>query len=241
MKKGVWVAVPAYTGQICIETVHSLNVEMIYAFDRGRPFVLSQQGGHSIISMCRNMFAMEFLASDPDEFSSLIFVDSDVAFQPGDLLKLADYPRDIVGGVYPFRKDPLKYPVKFISGEPPPPDPETGLIKVAGLPTGFLKISRAALELIMAKFPDYWYHDESTPQKKAWRFFEFIIKNNMFYGEDYGFCALARECGLDIWCDPNLTLTHVGPKKFTANMKQSIDSEKAPLTIIDSMNERSVA
>lgn len=225
LKKGIWVAVPAYTGQIAVETAHSLNVEMLESFNKNIPFLLTFHEQDSIITRCRNCMVMNFLASDPAHFTDMIFIDSDVGFPPGALLRLAEYPRDIVGAVYPYRKDPLGFPVQFINGQQGERDRETGLTKVAGIPAGFIKISRAALELIMAKFPDHWYHEENVPQGKAFRFFDFITMNHKFFGEDYAFCALAREAGLDIWCDTDITLKHIGAKHFIGNLQQWIDEQ----------------
>lgn len=242
VRKGIWVAVPAYTGQICVETAHSLNVEMLESFNRGIPFLLTFHEQDSIITRCRNCMVMNFLASDPAHFTDMIFIDSDVGFPQGALIRLAEHPRDVVGAVYPYRKDPLDFPVQFIDGKAGE-EIDTGLTKVAGLPAGFLKISRKALELIMAKFPDHWYYEANVPQGKAFRFFDFVTINNKFFGEDYAFCALAREAGLDIWCDTDITLKHVGAKHFVGNLKEFIDSknpDKAadPFAALHEFNKR---
>ena len=240
VKKGLWVAVPAYTGFIAVETAHSLNMEMLEAFNRNIPFLLTFHEQDSIITRCRNCMVMNFLASDPAHFTDMIFIDSDVGFPPGAMLRLAEYPRDIVGAVYPYRKDPLGFPVQFIGGAAQR-DRDTGLTKVAGIPAGFLKISRAALELIMAKFPDHWYHEANVPQGKAFRFFDFVQINHKFFGEDYAFCGIAREAGLDIWCDTNITLKHIGAKHFIGNLQEFIDAEAGvsdPFAAIHEFNRK---
>lgn len=229
---GLWVSVPAYTGEIKVETAHSLNVEMLEAFNKKIPYLLTFHEQDSIITRCRNAMVMNFLDSDPKAFTDMVFVDSDVGFPPGALLRLAAHPVDIVGGCYPFRNDPIGFPATFRKAQAGGPDtvldPATGLLEMSGLPAGFLKIGRAALTKIMERFPDYFYNEENVPQKKAWRFFEFINMDHKFFGEDYAFCALAREAGLQIWCDTNITLKHVGMKQFIGNLQMWIEEKTAP-------------
>lgn len=238
---GLWVGVPAYTGEVKVETVHSLNLEMLNAFNAKVPYLLYFHEQDSIITRCRNAMVMQFLASDPKIFTDMVFVDSDVGFPSGAMMRLAGYPVDIVGSVYPYRKDPIGFPVTFINHNTTECDPATGLLKVAGMPCGFLKIGRRALEAIMERFPDFWYHEENAPQKKAWRFFEFLSLEHRFFGEDYAFCALAREAGVDIWCDANVTLKHCGMKHFTGNLRVWLDFETArndpdPMALIHQFN-----
>lgn len=39
-------------------------------------------------------------------------------------------------------------------------------------------------------------------------------KENLMQGEDYGFCRLARECGVEIWLDTKLVVPHLGECEF---------------------------
>ncbi len=236
---GLWCAVPAYTGEIKTDTAHAINLEMLTCYNRKVPFELYVHQQDSIITRCRNAMAMKFLSTDPKHFTDMVFLDSDVAFPEGAMLKLAGYPVDIVGAAYPFRQDPLGFPLTLINHSMKIED--NGLMKVAGMPAGFLKIGRKALQTIMDRFPDYWYTEANVPQQKAWRFFEFLVIENRFFGEDYAFSALAREAGLDIWCDPDITMKHVGMKPFTGNLKGWMMIEEAkkagPMGIIEKFNE----
>lgn len=243
--KGVWVAIPAYSSSISVQTANALNVEMIKFFDTDTPMAVVFHAGNAIITRCRNCMVMDFLASNPESFTDMLFLDDDVAFEPGAIRRLLDHPVDIVGGAYPYRRDPIGFPIKLNDSNIQDRDEKTGLMKVAGLPAGFLKISRHALETIMARFPDHWHHEHTVAQGKAWRFFEFIVRDHKLYGEDFAFCALAREAGFDIWCDPDITLNHVGPKVFTGNLQQTINEKygdpKDPLAALHQFNQRSAA
>ncbi len=226
---GLWISVPAYTGEIKVETAHSLNVEMLAAFNRKVPYLLYFHEQDGIITRCRNAMVMQFLASDPKHFTDMVFCDSDMGFPEGAILRLADYPVDIVGASYPYRKDPIGFPAVFRRDEKGEPitEQEAGLIRMAGMPTGFLKIGRRVFERIMERFPEHYYNDENVPQKKCWQFFEFIVQDHKFFGEDYAFCALAREAGFDIWCDPHIVMKHIGMKKFTGSLQGFIEWQAA--------------
>jgi hypothetical protein len=233
---GIWVAVPAYSGFIRIETAHVLNVETYEALNADVPFLVAFHEQDPIISRCRNSMVMQFLASDPAVFTDMVFVDADVAFKSGTLLRLARHDADIVGAVYPYRKDPVQFPVQLKNGERVD---ARGLLKVQGLPTGCMRISRRALEAMIAKFPSLEYREDNVPQKKAYALFDFVRKNGVFSGEDFVFCALAREAGFDIYADVDIPMEHVGMKKFVGNMADALPPELRadPMAAIYAFNE----
>lgn len=241
---GMWVAIPSYTGFIHTETAHCVNVEVYEALNRKIPFLATFHSEDPIISRCRNSMIANFLASDPKVFTDLIFLDADVSFAPGTLVKLAQYDVDIVGAAYPFRKDPLGFPIQFLADRTPA---ENGLIEVGGMPAGCLRISRKALELMIEKFPGLEYEEDNVPQGHTWALFDFVRRpskdgKSIFCGEDYVFCAIAREAGLKIWCDPDVQMQHVGHKKFQGHLKSylaEIDTPKPdPMAAIYAFNEK---
>lgn len=245
--KGLWVAIPAYTGFVHVETAHCVNVEVYEALNRNIPFLVTFHEQDPIISRCRNSMVANFLASDPKVFTDMIFLDADVGFSPGSLVKLAQYPVDIVGAVYPFRRDPLGFPVQLLKDKTP--DPTHGLIQVAGVAAGCLRISRKALEKMVETFPELQYEEDNVPQKHTWAFFDFVRRpnkdgKNIFCGEDYVFCALAREAGFNVWVDPDMSMQHVGAKKFIGHLGDYLKAQEAkpdPMAAIYAFNERNKA
>lgn len=223
---GIWLAVPAYTGFIHVETAHCINFETYEALNQKIPFLTTFHEEDPIISRCRNSMIANFLASDPKKFTDMIFLDADVGFAPGTLIKLAKYPVDIVGAVYPFRRDPIGFPVQFLQDRTP--NAETGLIEVAGLPAGCMRISRRALTTMIEKFPGLEYAEDNVPQGKTWALFDFVRRNGIFCGEDYVFCAIAKEAGFPIWCDPDNEMQHVGHKKFMGHLGSYLKAQEAP-------------
>lgn len=137
----------AYTASIqkTREALHKVGIPTAY-------YLLS---GNCHVDDARNSIVQEFLLSD---CTDLVFLDADVVWEPEELIKLCRFDVDVVGGVYPFRRDDAKskenMPVVMYPGHVEPD--ERGLIEVAGLPTGFMRIRRHVLETLAADACKHW-------------------------------------------------------------------------------------
>ena len=224
MKK-LWVAVPAYTGQITVETAHCLFGEVYQAFSRKWGFCAEFVPYNPMIHYVRNALCRLFLESD---YTDIIFVDSDVGWRSGALCELAAYPVDIVGAVYPHRGEPVSYPIRYISERTELNGVqfegcERPLLEVAGLPAGCMRITRNALEVIARKFPANVYADMMGVP--TYSYFEFSKERGVFNGEDWHFCDMARDAGIKVWCDPEIDMTHTGAKVFKGNLGKHLRGE----------------
>lgn len=224
MKK-IFVAIPAYTGQITVETAHCLMTELYVAFDRKIGLQAQFTPYNPMIHYVRNAQCRLFLESD---CTDMIFLDSDVGFPPGTLCDLAAYPVDIVGAIYPHRGEPLGFPIRYI----PERTELSGvqfdgcskpLLEVQGLPAGCMRISRHALEVIAAKYPQNFYDDMTGI--RTYSYFEFARERGCFNGEDWHFCEMARDAGIKIWCDPEIEMTHTGTKIYKGNLGAHLRGE----------------
>ena len=197
----LFVAIPAYDRKIGGETASSLLSEQALANNIGLELKVGILPGCSLITQARNQLCKEFLDSGA---AKMIFVDADVSWEPGALLKLASQPVEVVGGAYRYKDATGKegYPVGWLPG---PLMATDGLIEVASVPGGFLSISRRALESFKRAFPARTYraHDEDY-----FAFFTAPHRDGYLFGEDGAFCHDYRLSGGQIWLDPELTLTH---------------------------------
>lgn len=224
MSKGIWVAIPCYTGMVSCETVLAANREMYAAFSKGYRYEVQFYQQNPIISYARNFLVREFLKSD---FSDMVFLDSDVGFEPGTLCRLAEYPVDIVGAAYPYRNESGAFPIRYIEERSElVADPETGLLEVAGMPAGCLRISRSVLEKMAAAHPELLYKDQNG--NDTYSFFEFTRKDGQFFGEDWAFCNLARADGHKVFCEVNNDMTHTGTKVFKGNLQNHLLARTDP-------------
>lgn len=170
----------------------------------------------SLIQKTRNQFVADFLASD---CTDLIMLDDDVAWEDGAVSRLLSHPCDVVGGIYPKREDPLQYPVRRIQGAPF--DPETGLMEVELVPTGFLRMTRKCLEDMTQAYRHLAYRDYDVPGNVCTGLFWVDIEPdpddasiNTVWGEDFSFCRKWRAIGGKVHADILLRFKHFGQKAF---------------------------
>lgn len=224
--KHVWIAIPAYTGQVHLGTMRSVISDMLKLAERGDRVTIFDESGNAMIADCRGLIVAKFLESDATD---LVFVDSDVCWEAGALVKLVDSPVDFVAGIYPQRRDPINYCVQWLPKEHLIADPDTKLLEVAGVPAGFMRLSRAMLEKMVAHYSDTAFHCEQAPNQTAHALFDPWRVGRIKFGEDYSFCRRWREIGGQVWIDPEIRLGHVGYKTFTGSIGDWLrDRPEAP-------------
>jgi len=208
----IFVAIPAYDGKLHIETVRSLLNEQAAAQSLGVELHVAFLPGCSLITHARNQLAQDFLDSKADR---LVFIDADVAWEVGSLLKLASYPVDVVGGCYRLKQAEENYPVVF-KGSGMVETNEHELLEVTSLPGGFLAISRNALVRLRKANPDRAYSHYGRDYH-GW--FHAPIGNGFMLGEDSAFCMDWTSLGEKLWVDAEMELTHVGgTNRYTGRM-----------------------
>jgi hypothetical protein len=194
------VATPVYDGKLPIETARALFNEQSLALLGGDELIFRFLPSCSHPAMGRNQLAQDFLESDAER---LVFLDADVTFDLGHLLKIAKHPVDFVGGAYRFKMAEEKYPVGWLEGILQAD--KNGLLEVGTLPGGFLSLSRNVFEKLKAAHPEREYEHFS---KKAHAYFQMPFANGYLCGEDSYFCLEWRALGEKVFLDPELTLTH---------------------------------
>lgn len=163
----------------------------------------------------RNRLVRDFLDSDCDQ---LVFLDSDLRWEPEDLKKLILHQKDVVAGIYPLKQETEGYPVRHLPGDVYAD--EDGLVEVEGVPTGFLKIRRNVLEELDKGSEHFPSKDDVEGRRMIPIIFERTHSNNTRWGGDYTFCLKWRETGGKIYIDPNFRLEHYGSKCFSGTYMQ---------------------
>ena len=194
------VCIPVYDGKLQVQTVAALIGETTIATMLGHTLTVRFLPSCCNLAKGRNQLVKEFLATDDDR---LVFVDGDISFEPGSIVKLAEHPAEFVGGCYRYKRDEEKYPIGWIAGDLW--SDKHGLIEVAMLPTGFLALSRSVFEKFKDKHPNRSYVIEGH---KTYCYFQIPYADGHLYTEDAYFCKEWREMGGKIFLDPSFTLTH---------------------------------
>lgn len=202
----ICVAIPVYDGRLHLETVRSLLAEQSVALANGDAFQIRFLTGNAGIVAARNQLAHEFMESDEER---LVFLDSDITFEPGAIVKLAHQPADVVGGAYRFKMEKECYPIRFLNDSTGKGlwTNEFGLMEVESLPTGFLAISRKVFETFVKTYPE---RVQSHFDHISFTYFQMPFHDGIQYGEDYYFCKEWRDLGGKVFLDPEIKLTHWG-------------------------------
>jgi len=135
----------------------------------------------------------------------IVFIDHDVSWGPGDMLKLLEAEGDVVAGTYRFKQDEEKYMGTVLSVGGYPEVRADGCLKMFNVPAGFLRINRYVVNKLMQKFPELCYGEPCRPD---FDLFNHGAHKNVWWGEDYAFCRRWLEAEGEIWCIPDLSITH---------------------------------
>jgi choline kinase len=181
----------------------------------------------SLVSRARNAAVAHFL--EDEENTHLLFIDSDIIFEPEDVYRLIQADKDVIAGMYPkkyivwdrLKKDPNAERVDFpIGGEIKVTDDD--YVESNYLPTGFLMIKREAILKLIAEHPELKYRNDidgyGFDNDNFYNLFNAGIRNGIYESEDWGFCSLWKESGGQILIHPDINLKHVGWHEYSGNL-----------------------
>jgi glycosyltransferase involved in cell wall biosynthesis len=215
----VLIGTPCYDGKIDVWHANSLVNAIRIAEKKGiflHPVWMSYD---ALIQRARN----DLLAMVLDgEYDDIIFIDSDVEFSPEWIFKLLDCEEDVVGGTYPKKGEEEMYPVKGLvvdGGLNLNPD-ERGLLEVEGLGTGFVRISRKAVQAVWDASVPYFNKEKGTVSRMMC---QVEVVDGDLVSEDMMLFRKLRSLGFRVWLDVDMTCNHVGNKKYTGNFKNYIN------------------
>lgn len=200
----VLIGTPSHDGKVDVWYANSLVNTIRLSYEKNITVVPVYMAYDSLVQRARNDLVK--LAIEED-FDDLIFIDSDVEWHPEWIFKLLDYKEDVVGGYYPKKAEPLQFPIKALEGGL---KVENGLAEVEGLPTGFLKISKSALQKVWDVSEEY-----QNEGKTCRMVFDIKVVDGQLVSEDVVFCQKWRSLGEKVWLDPTMACNHVGVKKYT--------------------------
>lgn len=222
MTKHVFFALPAYGGQLHVETFRALLANMLALLKRGDRFTLWDESGNAMIGHARDLILAQFLASGA---THCVFIDTDVVFPADAVLRLIDAPVDFAAVVYRQRKDPANYCVLWDTSKPELwTNPSTGLLEVHAVPAGFICLTRECVERMSCAYEHKTFDDKAAPNGKAVALFDNIHDGTMYWGEDFSFCKRWRDIGGRIWVDPLINMGHIGNKMFTGSLGEWLRS-----------------
>jgi hypothetical protein len=157
-----------------------------------------------------------------DGFEDLIWIDSDIVFDPDDVERLRGHDRPIIGGLYPKKGSP-SFAAYFEPGTTTiklgtaaaAADGGEAAFEVRYIGLGFLRTQREVYADIQATFSlpacNLRFGAPVVPY-----FLPMVIQDHArpggywYLGEDYAFCERARQAGHKIVIDTTLRIGHIG-------------------------------
>jgi hypothetical protein len=228
------IATPAHG-----ETFYTPYVHTIFRLHRVLPAAGWQLAFASVayadIAESRNFLLTHWF--DKTDASHLLFMDSDMGFEPQLVQEMLALKKPVVGAISPRRQIDLKRFYKIISEGGADAEKAIsrahdyivqpvrgrsagrakGFIEVEGCGAGVMLIAREAVEQMLKKLPQI--SDTAAPKSsplaqglnRLIRAFDPITLNGARLSEDFSFCHRWRvECGGEIWASTDRKITHVG-------------------------------
>jgi hypothetical protein len=141
-------------------------------------------------------------------YDKIIWIDSDISWEPEDVIKLYESDKDIVTGayllatgevtVYPKMLDRAMFYEEFLEKKEP--------FKVDGAGFGFVCIKNGIFE----KMSRPWFQSAGITHTQNGKTFNFNI-----LGEDLSWFSRARELGFEVWVDPDVKVIHNKTMRLT--------------------------
>lgn len=250
-KKKLFIATPMYGGQCAGMFARSMTDLSSLCTQYGIPLQIYYLFNESLITRARNYCCDEFMRSGADH---LMFIDSDIGFNPQDVIALMALQNidpekyDIIGGPYPKKCiswEKIKRAVdKGIADADPgvldkfvgdfvfnPKSGQTSIqisepCEVLEIGTGFMMISRAALQKFADSYPEYNYRPDHVRtehfdgSREIMMFFQAEVDpdTKRYLSEDYWFCQKSQKIGLKTWLCPWMKTQHVGSYIFGGSL-----------------------
>ena len=213
--KSIFIALPAYDFKVSLKLAISLARFTQVAGKHGISVHMGSICGCSVVSRARNLLVKDMIDSDATD---LLFIDSDINFEPDDIFRLmawgADPKKGIVAGVPRTRSENKVYIADLDYDE----NGELtmngmGLVRGKRVATAFMLIRREVFEQMMAAHPEWVYKDQRSDRMIPC-LFDFKLTEEGYMGEDFLFCDRARELGFEVWIDPTIKLGHMGVQEY---------------------------
>jgi hypothetical protein len=234
-------ASPTFTESFCSEYVKSFGLTVMLLERAGIKWDWIKRGGDPFVSHARNDLIADFL--EIPTATDLFWIDDDVGWPPRRVMQFLASPEEIVAASPPKKTSQVDWPVDLCAD----PDTgelienETGLIKAALIPFGFVRMKRSAVAKMVARSRPYREPTSDTAAREVHEVFQDGICDGriydddgiltvrgssdpgFFWGEDQVFCLKWHHLGGEIWLEPNVRFSHRGRGIWIASLAKNLD------------------
>ena len=183
-----------------------------------------------LIHQARNYLTSVFLTT---EYTHLLFIDSDVEFEPEAVLRMLVAKKDIICTPYRIKAEAITEQLYTVGFK----DPKGililpgGLVEIEAGPAGLMLIDRKVFEKIIKNRPDLNLKNKAIadPGKSHefyYNFFSFDFKDGYSVGEDIAFCRLAKSNDFKLFANIQSPTVHHGSYAWKGTFGESLKSIK---------------
>lgn len=197
--------------------VRSLLSLQAHLLAKGHEVIFDIVANGSILPKVRNGIVKRFIDSPADV---LVFIDSDMIYQPETVEKLINAPFDVSVANYRGKSANVRY-----MAEAEREDGEVigttfagdTWIKTTRAGTGLMAIKRRTIEHVATQ--ELAYTDQGV---NCHAIFDFCLLNGEYHGEDYTFCRRVEEAGGQIFILADAEIGHIGDTVYFGNYHEHL-------------------
>ena len=231
-ERSILVVTPAYGGLAYVGYISGLlklerlcrekNIKIDYEFCYNE----------SLIPRARNTLAGLFY--NKTDYTHLLFLDADIQFNEEDIIKMLDYDKPLVGGVYPKKSINWEKITELVNKnneneltceniqaiikncvvillDDPAINLNDDFIETRYTGTGILLIQRIVLDKMRESFPnDVYTAGDKLRTTDFFRYFDTELKDGIYLSEDYWFCDRWRQLGGKVYLYTKFRCKHWG-------------------------------
>ena len=225
VKPSVMIAMPCYDS-VKVSTMVAV-IKVIQQLAKSGVAVGINTIKSPLIHQARNYLTSVFLNSD---FTHLLFLDSDVDFEPEAVVRMLVAKKDVICTPYRVKSmevDKKMYTVELKKDARMEPGE---IIEITAGPTGIMLIHRDVFKKIIEKFPDLKIKNPVFPEagpdhKYYYNFFDFTFEDGYSAGEDVSFCKLVQKLGFKIYANTASFTKHHGSYAWGGRFKDALEQK----------------
>lgn len=239
----IYIGLPCYGCRMTTRTVTSLLRFQAFCIKNGIRVMFDIMGNESLITRGRSIMTERFLKSTA---THLLFIDSDVSFNPISVMRMIAYDGDVTAGIYAKKglswdnvataanttpeallDASLNFNINLPRGEGQHTI-RNGFVRVLDAATGFFCIKRATLETLKDAVPNITVNNDIPGSRDVIKtysvFFDTSIDpdSNRYLSEDYHFCRLVQQHNMDVYVDITAMVSHTGSIQYEGDMSDRL-------------------
>jgi hypothetical protein len=207
----IMVGTPSSDGKVELDFMMSFFQTMELCVLNDIQLTLKTIVGCSLIQKARDEL---FRIAYENEVDDLIFIDADQAWTQKDFGNLISPTVDVIGGAVVSKNDHIHYNVKTFDAHF---EMYYGLIDARAVGTGFLRFSKHAIKMLWDASEEYKDGDRTYRHV-----FQTGVVDGQLLGEDVFSCTKWRELGGKVYVHPDITVSHIGRKRWDGDFKEYV-------------------